>query len=119
MPNINVEVSEELLKAVRLTCVHEGVTQRDWIARVLGEAVEEGVIPNAKLRQPTEVTGEHRAEKTSARPLAAKEKNLVAPAAETATCKRCEGEVRRDPKRPKFWRCEVCKRQLDDQEVRL
>lgn len=41
---------------------------------------------------------------------------------EVRACKRCGGEVRRDPKNPKFWRCPKapgrCGRQLDEGEVK-
>ena len=39
MPNINVEVKEETLKAVRVQAAFEGVSQREWIEKTLESAV--------------------------------------------------------------------------------
>src|SRR6266850_2337345 len=38
MPNLNVVVSEELLKAIRVKCAEDGVAQKDWVPEVLGKA---------------------------------------------------------------------------------
>lgn len=39
MPNINVEISDDLLKQIRIRCAEENVSQKDWVPRVLAEAV--------------------------------------------------------------------------------
>lgn len=38
MPNINVEISEGLMKAVRLAVAQSDFRQKDWVRRVLAEA---------------------------------------------------------------------------------
>lgn len=35
MPNINVEISEGLMRAVRIRCAEEGLTQKDFVLRAL------------------------------------------------------------------------------------
>jgi len=39
VPNINVEVSDELLKAIRIRCAEENMTQKDWLPSFLAEAL--------------------------------------------------------------------------------
>jgi hypothetical protein len=39
MPNINVEITDELLKAIRIKCAEENVAQKDWVPRVLADAL--------------------------------------------------------------------------------
>lgn len=39
VPNLNIEVSDELLKAIRIRCAEENVAQKDWVPRVLVEAL--------------------------------------------------------------------------------
>jgi len=43
MPNINVEVKEETLKAVRIQAAVQGVSQREWVEKTLESAVNEEV----------------------------------------------------------------------------
>ena len=43
MPNINVEVKEETLKAVRIQAAVQGVSQREWAEKTLESAVNEEV----------------------------------------------------------------------------
>ena len=43
MPNINVEVKEETLKAVRIQAAVQGVSQREWVEKTLESAVNEDV----------------------------------------------------------------------------
>jgi hypothetical protein len=38
MPNLNVEISEELLKAIRVKCAEEGLAQKDWVPEALRKA---------------------------------------------------------------------------------
>ena len=42
MPNINIEVTDELLKAIRLACAESGETQAVYIARLVEESNEDG-----------------------------------------------------------------------------
>lgn len=37
---------------------------------------------------------------------------------DVAECRRCSGKVARDPKNPKYFKCYVCHRQLDNTEVK-
>lgn len=39
MPNLNIEISEELLRAIRVKCAQEGVFQKDWVVQVLEKGV--------------------------------------------------------------------------------
>jgi predicted HicB family RNase H-like nuclease len=43
MPNLNVEVKEETMKAVRVQAAFEGVSQREWVERTLELAVNDEV----------------------------------------------------------------------------
>jgi len=43
MPNINVEVKEETLKAVRIQAAVQGVSQREWVERTLESALDDEV----------------------------------------------------------------------------
>ncbi len=42
MPNINVEVSEGLLRSVRIRCAQEGMSQKDFVLRALLRDVKGG-----------------------------------------------------------------------------
>ena len=37
MPNINIEISEELLKAIRMGCAESGETQAEFVGRLVKE----------------------------------------------------------------------------------
>jgi hypothetical protein len=39
MPNLNIEISDELLRDIRIRCAIEGVAQKDWVPRVLAEVL--------------------------------------------------------------------------------
>lgn len=52
MPHVNVEVSDELLKAIRMTCVQGGVKQKDWVVGVLGKAVGSEAQANVPVKVP-------------------------------------------------------------------
>jgi hypothetical protein len=42
MPNLNIAVSEELLRAVNHAALDAGETQKAWVTRVVKEAANEG-----------------------------------------------------------------------------
>jgi len=42
MPNINIEIDDELLIAVNVARSREAMTQKDWILRELRKAAEDG-----------------------------------------------------------------------------
>jgi hypothetical protein len=44
VPNINVEITDELLKAIRIRCAEEGMTQKDWVPMFLAEALGMGSV---------------------------------------------------------------------------
>jgi hypothetical protein len=39
VPFLNLEISDELLRAIRIRCAEEDVPQKDWVPRVLAEVL--------------------------------------------------------------------------------
>jgi hypothetical protein len=53
MPNINIEVSEELLKAIRVRCAETGVLQKDLVNEILTKEVGDGQGGDSQERPGT------------------------------------------------------------------
>jgi len=55
MANLNIEVEEELLRAIRMKCAEDGVMQKDWVPEVLKKAVglggKGGAVVSVRLGQ--------------------------------------------------------------------
>ena len=49
VPNLNVEISDELLKAIRIRCAEQDVSQKDWVPRALAAALRiRAEVPDSK-----------------------------------------------------------------------
>jgi hypothetical protein len=40
MPNINIEVTNDLLRSIRVICAQQGVRQREWVIAILTAAIQ-------------------------------------------------------------------------------
>lgn len=47
MPNLNVEISEEMLKQIRLSCAGLGITQKQWVVDALKIALNPPMLRKA------------------------------------------------------------------------
>lgn len=121
----NVDAS--LLRRMKAKAAEEGVTLRDWALAAFAEKLERRTESLGSARE--DVRGPKRdvekAPTAGIEPAAMPSSSVAAdqsPRAdkspEAAKCNRCDGVVYRDPTNSKYWRCFVCRRQLDDHEVK-
>jgi hypothetical protein len=52
MPNLNIPISEELLRDINLTAMREGKRQKDWVIEELTRATAETTIERAWRNAP-------------------------------------------------------------------
>lgn len=116
------------MKAVNLRAVESGKSQKDWVVGVLGEATAQRYVAGTNIKVPRGKSPRAVADESTdwmpSESLAlgdvVQQPNgaLESVVPETAECRRCSGKVARDPKNPKYFKCYVCHRQLDDTEVK-
>lgn len=124
MPHVNVEVSDELLKAIRMTCVQGGVKQKDWVVGVLGKAVGSDIetsgavaVPKPRAIRKSKSVGEA-VEVESERVSSAVDRTPDEPArSDTAKPKSRYGKDCPDCNIPmkdwgRFWKCQNCRTEV-------
>jgi len=106
MANVNLRgVEDEVAKRAKAAAVVAGVTLVQWVEDAMrGKlGLSPAIVSVVAQVEPKEV----HAVKVAARVQV-----------EVVKCRRCDGIVERDPRAPQYWKCETCKRQLDESEVR-
>ena len=57
MARLLVEIDEELKKDLKVRLIREGVTLKQWVARMAEQYVEKEAVPASPARRPASVPG--------------------------------------------------------------
>jgi len=57
VPILHLEISDELLKAIRIRCAEEDTAQKDWVPRVLAEVLGCDVSPAVSAAEGGDAAG--------------------------------------------------------------